>query len=335
MTSSRESQGDGIWEPHSAGRGTPKVTILLAVYRPPRKWLGLLLDSLNRQDYPNLELLVRDDASPGLDFKELDAFLAQHITAFPYHLSRNETNTGSTAAFQRLTQDARGDYVCYCDQDDLWDQNKISLSLNTLRRERALLVCGDARVIDGDGRPLADSLEKFWKRFRLKRGRGLAQAVLSQNFVVGCTALLPRDTAQAACPFIPGMVHDQWLGIYAALRGKIAVYPGQLLSYRAHGKNQTGSMAGILCKRDYLEKRIVPFRHQMEEILRREDFPAASRYLAWTCAREAYFRDGKGARTLLRLRDCGLGRTLFELVIRLLPEPFFRLAAWLAKRRFL
>ena len=42
----------------------PLISILMAVYEPRMDWLREQLLSLEAQDYPNLRLYIRDDASP-------------------------------------------------------------------------------------------------------------------------------------------------------------------------------------------------------------------------------------------------------------------------------
>jgi hypothetical protein len=41
---------------------------------------------------------------------------------------------GSNKTFERLTAFAEGKYVAYCDQDDIWEDNKIELLVNRLEK---------------------------------------------------------------------------------------------------------------------------------------------------------------------------------------------------------
>jgi glycosyltransferase involved in cell wall biosynthesis len=42
---------------------------------------------------------------------------------------------------------AKGKYIFPCDQDDIWDDNKIELMVKTMEKTNALLLCSDYRVI--------------------------------------------------------------------------------------------------------------------------------------------------------------------------------------------
>ena len=58
---------------------------------------------------------------------------------------------GSNRTFERLTEEAEGEYFAYCDQDDVWLPEKLAVLQEALEREKALLVCSDMYIIDGGG----------------------------------------------------------------------------------------------------------------------------------------------------------------------------------------
>ena len=45
----------------------------MAVYDPPERWLIEQLQSIDRQTYSNIELVIRDDCSPNVDFIEFSS----------------------------------------------------------------------------------------------------------------------------------------------------------------------------------------------------------------------------------------------------------------------
>ena len=49
----------------------PLISVLLATYEPRMDWLRQQLLSLEEQDYPNLRLYIRDDASPSVSVGEI------------------------------------------------------------------------------------------------------------------------------------------------------------------------------------------------------------------------------------------------------------------------
>lgn len=306
----------------------PLISILMAVYEPRMDWLREQLESLEAQTYPNLKLYIRDDCSPTVPLGEIKALVKDCIRSFPYEVLRNEKNLGSNLTFERLTRDAAGEYFAYCDQDDVWLPEKIEVLQGALEKSGALLACSDMYVIDGEGRQKADSITKIRRRHRFRSGTGLAEGLLISNFVTGCTMLIRAETAKAAVPFCPHMVHDHYLALYCAAIGEIVSHPAPLIRYRIHGNNQSGFLAGVRDKASYeririgapLEKfqwleRQFPFREPLlEAIARRRD---------WMQARLRNWRREGGRMTVWKYRRFGPMTVIFELAAPWFPERLF------------
>lgn len=323
-----------------ADREMPRIAILMAVHDPDMDWLAQQLDSLGAQTYPNLFLYVRDDCSPTVPHEQIAACVQEHITAFPYELSRNERNLGSNGTFESLTAGAQGDYFAYCDQDDIWLPDKLTTLLADMERGGAQLVCSDMYVIDGQGRQLADRIAKVRRHQVLKSGADLAAGLLTHNFVTGCTMLVRAETAKAALPFCPYMVHDHYLALWSAARGSVYSEPRPLIRYRIHGGNQTGTMAGVTGRASYGRVRIDESIRKFEWL--KTHFPCDAalsaqleRDLAWLCARQKYWHEKKGAAALWRYRDCGKPITLFELAAAHLPEKIFMFFIGLSRKNII
>ena len=55
---------------------------------------------------------------------------------------------------------AEGDYVVLCDQDDIWEPNRVEVSLNHMLEEGSILDVCDRSVIDENGNILVKSYRK-------------------------------------------------------------------------------------------------------------------------------------------------------------------------------
>lgn len=308
----------------------PRVTILLATYNPDRTWLKEQLNSLNEQSYSNLELLVCDDCSTSIDMDELNAILEQHITRFPFRLMRNEVNLGSNRTFERLTLEGQGEYFAYCDQDDIWEKDKVAGLVNVIFEKRALLAYSDMSIIDADGRHVSDSITKVRSRFDYYEGSELWRRILIRNFISGCCMIIEAETARSAVPFETGMQHDRWLAVCASVRGSIAYLDKPLVRYRQHGKNQTGVLKDVYDKQSYREIRLNRHLQMLESI--RERFSGNEALDAFL---DAYIQQvrvrydyslGKSATfiKMLRLLPCNKATIGFELLAFKLPDFIFR-----------
>lgn len=310
------------------GTGKPSIAILMAVYEPRMDWLRQQLCSLNEQTYPNLRLYIRDDCSPTVPYEEIERCIGECITKFPYTICRNERNLGSNGTFERLTQEAEGDYFAYCDQDDVWMPKKLEVLEEAIERENALLVCSDMYIIDGEGRRVADSITKIRRHHVFRSGTGLAEGLLTRNFVTGCTMLVRAEEAKSAVSFCPYMVHDHYIALCCGARGKIYSYPNPTIRYRVHGSNQTGVMSGVTDKRTYLSARIDAMEQRLQWLERyfpyRESIgKSIQRFLKWVQARKKNWTQKKSL-DLWHLRSCGAPVTWYELIMARAPECLFR-----------
>lgn len=308
----------------------PPIAILMAVYEPRLDWLEEQLRSLNDQTYPNLRLYIRDDCSPTVPFEELQACVARCVHAFPYTLERNGENLGSNATFQRLTQEAEGTYFAYCDQDDVWLPEKLDTLQRAMEESGAQLVCSDMSIIDAAGKQVAASITQVRRHHILRSGGDLASSLLVSNFVTGCTMLVRAQTAKAAVPFCPHMVHDHYLALCAATGGEIRSLPQCLVRYRIHGGNQTGLLAGVTDKASYGRVRIDAMLKRMEWL--RENLPCDERTkkaiedgVLWARARASNWAGRGGKGTVWKYRAYSPLQSVFELFAAWLPEPVFRL----------
>jgi glycosyltransferase involved in cell wall biosynthesis len=253
-----------------------KISILMAVYNPNIPFFVEQLKSLNNQDYGNLELFIIDDCSNGISSEEINKHIEENVTNFPYVFKRNAKNMGSNKTFEELTRLANGDYFAFCDQDDIWEQDKLSVLIEQINKENAVISYSDLSIIDEQGNKIADSFKNISKRLEHKHGENLFPFFLRMNSITGCTMLIDGKTAKEALPFPPSdvYVHDHWLALFGSNKGKIAYVNRPLVRYRIHSNNQIGAkvLVGIESKTDYLDKRVLMEAKKVEHLNTR-NFP--------------------------------------------------------------
>jgi len=306
-----------------------QVSILLATYKPNMTYFEKLLISLNEQTYPNLTLIVRDDSDDEFWFKKISNLITSTISEFEFTLTRNLQNMGSNRTFEQLTLESPSRYSCYCDQDDIWEKEKIERLVEKIEEEQAVLVYSDLSIIDQDDNQTAASFTDINKRVVHRFGEGLFPVLLRRNSVTGCTMLMRTDIAQAAIPFAHEFyVHDHWLTLYASTQGKIAYVKQALVRYRIHDGNQIGAtlLSGITTKKDYVTIRIQSEKRKYVFLLTRfttlEQAVEITLQLEWTKARLNYFAHPsiKNGRQLLAGYKFDKQLTLFELALGIAPE---------------
>jgi glycosyltransferase involved in cell wall biosynthesis len=130
-----------------SNKAHPKVTIMIPTYGQENLILRAI-DSALEQDYPNLEIVVSDDASPDgteqLVASRCDPRLFYH---------RNGQNLGRVTNYRKtLYTLATGDWVVNLDGDDYFtDKNFISEALRTIESDCSIVVaCARVMVKTGE-----------------------------------------------------------------------------------------------------------------------------------------------------------------------------------------
>ncbi len=311
------------------------VSILMAVYKPNENWLIEQLKSLDKQTYSNLELIVCDDCPEMRADKEI---FCKYVKNFPYNIIYNEENLGSNKTFEKLTKIGKGKYFAYCDQDDIWHTDKIERMVVDIESNGAQMVYSDLAVIDSDGCYIADSITKIRKRHIFYEGEGLAGKLLIRNFVTGCAMMVRADIAKQAIPFADSLVHDQWLAINAAMKGRIDFIRQPLIDYRQHENNQTAILKNVYDKNSYYIERLIKYKDRIKEyksrIYTEELKMLIDKLEKFYNARIRYFNKIRFSdlKIMIKYRDIAPDSVLLELAIHFIPDFIFKKILQLAKR---
>lgn len=221
----------------------PRVAVVLPTYNG-RRYLTEQIESLLGQSHSEFLLLVRDDCSTdGTD--ELLAEFASRDSRIEI-LPNDGRRLGAKASFDTLLRaaSARADYVFCSDQDDIWDTDKISATLDFAVQKiagRPGMVFTDFRIIDERG-TVVDARGPV-RNVASRRQTFAVTSLLVSNYVWGCTSVCSRELLELALP-IPADAenHDYWLAMTAAAMGDLHYLDQPTISYRKHSSNVTGGL---------------------------------------------------------------------------------------------
>jgi len=164
----------------ASGIQRPLVSVLLPVFNA-EKFLAAALDSILRQTFRDLELIVIDDGSvdgsPGI----ISACNDPRLVAI-----RNETNLGVVASLNKGLSLARGDLVARMDADDVADPRRLEKQVEFCLRNPNVVALGTAITYIDDagqvtGLPGRLALGPAVMRWRLLRGTCLFHPTLMLN----------------------------------------------------------------------------------------------------------------------------------------------------------
>ena len=104
-------------------KARPEISVILPTYNGT-KFLNEAIKSVLGQTFTDFELIVVDDGSTDPEVKKICERYGGEIT-YTYR-----ENGGPSRARNTGIARARGDYICFLDQDDTWKPEKLALQLD-------------------------------------------------------------------------------------------------------------------------------------------------------------------------------------------------------------
>lgn len=219
------------------------IEILLTTYNGD-KFLKELIESIIAQTYQNWVLKIRDDGSTDGTL----AIIEKYCNICPkkvIFIKDEYGNLGSTKSFEQLLKKSSENYIMFCDQDDVWMENKIEKTYEKVKLmelenpDIPVLVFSDLTVVDENLRIIHRSYFKSQKVlpdvcYNYKKSMGLSVAA-------GCTMMINRKAIDVILPFPNGLIHDHWIINNVAYWGKCDYINEPTIYYRQHGKNSVGA----------------------------------------------------------------------------------------------
>lgn len=255
------------------------ISVILCSYNG-EKYIEEQLDSLKKQSVFINEYIICDDNSLDNTCDIIENYIEKN-PELNIKLFRNSKNKGVIKNFEFGLKQASGDYIAFCDQDDVWLPNKIELSLDKIKemeeiygKNIPLLVHTDLIVVDENLDIISQS---FFKQEGLNvyKDENVLKALFLQNNLVGCTMLFNKIAKNLSLPFPEHIImHDYWLGLVVACKGKIEFINQETIKYRQHKENVVGAKTYIsknslkkIFNKDYLNKSINSVIIQNKELV--------------------------------------------------------------------
>jgi len=223
-----------------------EIEVLLATWNGER-FIEEQLESVFRQTFQNFRLIVRDDLSTDSTLEIVERYRSRHPGRVV--VSVNRCRMGPCHTFSRLAESSVAPYVAFCDQDDIWRDDRLAIGVAAAKHIEAdhgiqtpVLVFSDLTLVGPDNQILAPSM---WKMKHVNPRRASLGSMLVQNLVSGCTMLANRSLLLRAVP-IPecAVMHDFWLGLVAAAFGVLHPLYEATVRYRQHQGNVIGAGNG-------------------------------------------------------------------------------------------
>lgn len=214
----------------TSGSRRDRVSVALCTYNGAR-FIAEQLDSLLTQTHTPYELIAADDASSDNTWQILQHYAPRFERV---RLIRNTKNLGLRANFQQVFEACSGDWIAPCDQDDIWEPDKIAALLQAAGNEHGLAY-GDSALIDEAGRSLNARISDHFTMISGSRPRSF----VFRNCVSGHACIFDRKLLERALPLPEEIYYDWWLSFIASSFGSICYVDRSLVRCRRHAATIT------------------------------------------------------------------------------------------------
>jgi teichuronic acid biosynthesis glycosyltransferase TuaG len=128
----------------------PLVSIIIAYYKK-KYFFENTVNSILNQTYRNFEVIVIYDDT---DKSEL-SFVKKIISKFPRSkVIINKKNIGAGLSRNKGIHSAKGQYVAFCDADDLWDKKKLEVQISFMMKKKINFCHTSYKIINYSGKIL-------------------------------------------------------------------------------------------------------------------------------------------------------------------------------------
>lgn len=205
-----------------------KIAVLMSTYNG-HKYLDKQLKSIAEQTVINdLTLYIRDDGSSDSTFDIINNW-KDKINIVLY----KEENAGPAISFWKLLMkpDIKADYYAFCDQDDIWDRDKLERGIEKLKGNVQLYAC-NCRIINENDTIIKEN-----------RVSGTPNMGIQRLFISGCTQGCSMIFTNNLREYIKRQnitcipMHDIILMLYAKCIGEIYWDEKPRFGYRVHSGN--------------------------------------------------------------------------------------------------
>lgn len=116
----------------------PKISVIIPVYNR-EKYIGKCIESVLRQDYGNIEIIIIDDGSTDNTKEKIYTYISKNNNIRYYY----QENSGVSNARNKGVSYSSGEYVIFLDSDDCWNTSLLRKEIEEiLKKQINVCYCG-------------------------------------------------------------------------------------------------------------------------------------------------------------------------------------------------
>ena len=198
-----------------------------------KDYIVQLLDSLREQNKKVDEVIIVDDCSTDNTVSIVEDYIKTYDLP-NWNIYINDTNIGWKKNFREALKKCQGDFIFLCDQDDIWEKDKIELMTQTMSDyPEILLLVSNYSVLN------VDRKDKVKVKGLEKNDGSIEKMKFSETALTvmrpGCTYCVRRQLIELMlCNDIDTEPHDQILWGYAVINDGLYLLNRKTIKFRRH-----------------------------------------------------------------------------------------------------
>lgn len=229
------------------------VTVVIPTYNGS-KYIKEMLDSLERQTYANIEVILSDDCSKDNTVQIIEMWIKQERRNKNYTLLKNKHNKGIAQNLKSTLSYIHGQYLFLADQDDIWKENKVEVQVKYFEKHEKCILNFCDRSIIWNGKTIISSEARNKNLFDNVVEN--TEYVLNHPGRYGANTLAVRKKKDCLRKIldIPDNIveHDTYITVIASMYGTIDFIRIPLVKYRIHYSNVSGNYR-VEAARNFME----------------------------------------------------------------------------------
>lgn len=208
------------------------ISVVVPIYNV-EKYLGRCVESLLKQTYENLEIILVDDGSPDTCPQMCDEFQKKDSRIRVIH----QENAGLSAARNTGIKCATGTYIAFVDSDDYIAENMYEVMYEDIKKNAADLCICDICCVNESGERIREENSELLFANKVYTSEEMMKRVCG---VENCTwrytpawNKLYKKEIFNSFQFIKGRIHEDEFAIHHTIHNskKISVIPDKLYYY--------------------------------------------------------------------------------------------------------
>lgn len=212
-----------------------KVSVIMPCFNHAR-FLTESVNGIQRQIHQNLELIIIDDCSSDNSWDVIQGLAKKDERI---KTIRHELNQGASKSRNDGLRRAKGDFIGFCDADDIWESRKLSRQINLLEEnpDYDVVYC-DTIIIDENGSPTG---QRFSELFPVPKATSgwLFRELIVRNFINLQSVLMRKECVHSVGYFDEDIkwVEDWWYWVRLSRHHRFLYSREPLAKYRVHGRS--------------------------------------------------------------------------------------------------